>query len=99
MGGYINSEMVYRNNIIDKNLIYSYTLKELSNLTLKSTKNLFNNWEKAKRLGKKEYSLSKLTKNKFDFRLKKNKFDFERYRSTITFINKIRHIISHFLKA
>ena len=44
MGGYINSEMVKRNNIVEKIVIEPYLIKEVSNMILESTKeNLFNN--------------------------------------------------------
>ena len=54
MGGYINNEMVHRNNIIEKNLIYSYLVKELSNMTLKSTKKLTQQLEKGKQIVRKK---------------------------------------------
>ena len=50
MGGYINNEMVHRNNIIEKNLIYSYLVKELFNMTLKSTKKFTQQLDKGKQI-------------------------------------------------
>jgi len=44
MGGYINSEMVKRNNIVEKIVIELYLIKGVSNMILESIKeNLFNN--------------------------------------------------------
>lgn len=44
MGGYINSEMVKRNNIVEKIVIELYLIKGVPNMILESIKeNLFNN--------------------------------------------------------